>query len=289
MKKIDFTSFSKPYNRFKKVYNRLLTITLKRLNVKANIYVSCIICDNDYIHKINRDYRKIDRPTDVISFAFLDDGKRFDLLNQKCDIILGEIYISYQKGIEQAKEYGHSLDREMSFLFVHGLLHLLGYDHQNKMEEEIMFNLQEEILSSYQEENNMTNEKELVASALKARELSYSPYSNFAVGAALLCKDGDVILGANIENSSYPLSMCAERNAIYSAYLKGKKKEDIVALAIVADSDNPCSPCGACRQVMSELLSKDCKIILANVKGDMKVVSVNDLLPFAFSSEDLNK
>ena len=145
MKKIDFTSFSKSYNRFKKVYNRLLTITLKRLNVKANIYVSCIICDNDYIHKINKDYRKIDRPTDVISFAFLDDGKRFDLLNQKVDIILGEIYISYQKGIEQAKEYGHSLDREMSFLFVHGLLHLLGYDHQNKMEEEIMFNLQEEI------------------------------------------------------------------------------------------------------------------------------------------------
>ena len=91
---------------------------------------------------------------------------------------------------------------------------------------------------------------ELVKAAVAARELSYSPYSKFKVGAALLCKDGKVFLGANIENSSYPLCMCAERNALYHAMMNGYKKEDFLALAIVAETNEPCSPCGACRQVI---------------------------------------
>ena len=110
----------------------------------------------------------------------------------------------------------------------------------------------------------MTKEQ-LIQKSKEARELSYSPYSNFKVGAAVLTKDGKVFLGANIENSSYPLCMCAERNAIYGAYLDGVKKEEIVALAIAADTDGPCSPCGACRQVISELLPKNAKILMANL------------------------
>ncbi|MCR4562442.1 MAG: cytidine deaminase [Bacilli bacterium] len=128
---------------------------------------------------------------------------------------------------------------------------------------------------------------ELIRKATHARSLSYSPYSHFAVGAALLCKDGSVYLGANIENSSYPLCMCAERNAIYNAMMDGKSKDDFEALAIIADSDQPCSPCGACRQVISELFPEEAPIYLANLEGDTKETLIKELLPFAFSGEDL--
>ena len=131
------------------------------------------------------------------------------------------------------------------------------------------------------------NHLELIEQAKEARKLSYSPYSNFKVGAALLTKDGKVYLGANIENSSYPLCMCAERNAIYHALMEGEKKENFLMLALSADTDEPCSPCGACRQVMSELLPRDIKIFMSNLKGDVKETSIEELLPFAFSSEDL--
>ena len=123
--------------------------------------------------------------------------------------------------------------------------------------------------------------------AIEARNLSYSPYSKFKVGAALLCKDGKVFKGANIENSSYPLCMCAERNALYSAMMNGYKKEDFVALAIAAETDEPCSPCGACRQVISELFPRDGAIVLTNLKGDLKETNIDELLPFAFSGDDL--
>ena len=128
---------------------------------------------------------------------------------------------------------------------------------------------------------------ELVNVAVAARELSYSPYSKFKVGAALLCKDGKVFKGANVENSSYPLCMCAERNAIYNAMMNGYKKADFVALAIVADTDEACSPCGACRQVISELFPRDGALYLANLKGAFKETTIEELLPFAFSGDDL--
>ena len=129
--------------------------------------------------------------------------------------------------------------------------------------------------------------EQLILKAKEARNLSYSPYSKFAVGAALLCKDGQIFVGANIENSSYPLCMCAERNALYNAMLHGYKKADFVALALTADTDEPCSPCGACRQVISELFPKDAPIYMANLKGDVKESNIQELLPFAFSGDDL--
>lgn len=131
------------------------------------------------------------------------------------------------------------------------------------------------------------NKEELIAKAKEARELSYSPYSNFKVGAAILTKDGRVFLGANIENSSYPLCMCAERNAIYNAMLHGCKKNDFAALALTADTDGPCSPCGACRQVISELFPKEAPIYMSNLKGDVQETNADELLPFAFSEDDL--
>ena len=124
--------------------------------------------------------------------------------------------------------------------------------------------------------------------AVKARSNSYSPYSKFKVGAAVLLNDGTIIKGTNIENSSYGLAMCAERNALFSTYGSGYKQNDIKALLIGADTDGPCSPCGACRQVISELMSLEADVILTNMKNDIKVLKVKDLLPFAFSKDDLN-
>jgi cytidine deaminase len=133
----------------------------------------------------------------------------------------------------------------------------------------------------------MMEKEELVDIAKEARNLSYSPYSHFAVGAALLCKDGSVYPGANIENSSYPLCMCAERNALYNAMMDGKTKDDFVALAIVADTDGPCSPCGACRQVISELFPAEAPIYMANLHGVIQPTTIEELLPFAFDGDDL--
>lgn len=110
-----------------------------------NALFNVIIVDDKYIHKINKEYRGIDRPTDVISFA-LEDDKQIDLPDLR---VLGDIYISYDKAISQAKEYGHSNKRELCFLAVHGLLHLLGYDHMTKDDEIKMFGLQKELLDSY--------------------------------------------------------------------------------------------------------------------------------------------
>lgn len=115
-----------------------------RLNLK-NVVFSVIIINDEDIHKINKEYRGIDRPTDVISFALEDDKT---IINSSIRM-LGDIYISYDTAIRQAKEYNHSNERELCFLAVHGLLHLLGYDHMNSCDEKKMFDLQKELLDSY--------------------------------------------------------------------------------------------------------------------------------------------
>lgn len=117
---------------------------IKKLKLK-NVMFNVIIINNQEIHKLNKNYRNIDRPTDVITFALedFDDGIKLSIR------MLGDIYISYDKVISQANEYNHSKTRELCFLAIHGLLHLLGYDHMNKEEEKIMFSLQKELLDSY--------------------------------------------------------------------------------------------------------------------------------------------
>ena len=121
-----------------------LNFVLKKLKLK-NVMFNVIIINDDSIHKINKEYRNIDRPTDVISFA-LEDNKKIDVPGLR---ILGDIYISYDTALKQAREYSHSILREICFLEVHGLLHLLGYDHIKKEDEKKMFDLQKELLNSY--------------------------------------------------------------------------------------------------------------------------------------------
>ena len=145
---LDFNSFDESLNDYQTVYEELVEKTLNHLGLHFDPYISVTFVDNEFIHNINRDYRHIDRPTDVISFAFLDGDENKDKIFQSnAMVVLGEIYISFDKAREQALAYGHSLDRELKFLFVHGLLHLLGYDHMTKEDEIIMFALQEEILA----------------------------------------------------------------------------------------------------------------------------------------------
>ena len=145
---LDFNSKFIECDEYEKFYLELMEVAVKKLNIKCDPIVSVSIVDNRYIHKLNKKYRQIDRPTDVISFAFLDNENNYDkILFSPGPVVLGDIYISLDKAKEQAEEYGHSLHRELSFLFIHGLLHLLGYDHMKIEDKKVMFQLQEEILS----------------------------------------------------------------------------------------------------------------------------------------------
>mgnify|MGYP003302911616 FL=1 len=143
---LDFTSIKSEFENYEDIYCHLIEKAFKVLNLRFEPVISVSFIDNEEIHKINKEYRKIDRPTDVISFAFLDNEDREKEYSSGMPVILGDIYISLDKADEQAKEYGHSMKRELCFLFVHGLLHLLGYDHMVKEDEEIMFPLQDKIL-----------------------------------------------------------------------------------------------------------------------------------------------
>mgnify|MGYP003707207609 FL=1 len=123
---------------------------------------------------------------------------------------------------------------------------------------------------------------DLLALARSAREQAYAPYSNFLVGAALLTRDGRRFSGCNVENAAYGLCNCAERTALFNAVAAGCRPGDFAALAVIADTDDPVSPCGACRQVMSELCDDAMPVLLANLHGDTQQTSVAALLPGSF-------
>ncbi len=129
--------------------------------------------------------------------------------------------------------------------------------------------------------------EEIVELAFKAMENAYAPYSKYYVGSCVVTKDGNYFLGANIENASFGLTNCGERSAIFATYSNGYRKDDIEAIAIVTSGDILGYPCGACRQVLSELLNWDTPIYLSNRKFE-ETTNVKEILPFIFTSEDLN-
>ena len=144
MNKFEIINETKEEIKEIKIIDKLISFALNYLNIE-NAVLNIIIVDNETIHKINKEYRNIDRPTDVISFA-LEDNKDFIDIGYR---ILGDIYISIEKVREQSINYNHSFLRELSFLSIHGLLHLLGYDHMNEEDEKEMFELQELILNEF--------------------------------------------------------------------------------------------------------------------------------------------
>lgn len=123
---------------------------------------------------------------------------------------------------------------------------------------------------------------DLLILARQARERAYAPYSKFLVGAAVLTRDGRRFGGCNVENASYGLCNCAERTALFSAMAAGCRPGDFAALAVVADTPHPVSPCGACRQVMAELCDEDMPVLLANLRGDTTQTNIGTLLPGSF-------
>ena len=142
-------AFDPKYDYLESVYQKILEAAFDLLNVKKNYEIDCSLVDEQTIQTINRDYRNIDRVTDVISFAFNDDESELGHIEDgDYPQMLGEIFICVPRALSQAKEIGNTDDRELSFLFAHGILHLLGYDHQTPEEEAIMFPLQEKILEA---------------------------------------------------------------------------------------------------------------------------------------------
>ncbi len=133
-----------PAHDFEKDYQTIMEKAGRLLNLSDELVCSVIFVTPEQIHEINRDYRKIDRPTDVISFAMKDDESNIFIEEEQNE--LGDIFINTTAVEEQAKAYGHSVRRESCFLFCHGLLHLCGYDHMTPEDEEVMFGLQRKIL-----------------------------------------------------------------------------------------------------------------------------------------------
>ncbi|NOU99829.1 cytidine deaminase [Paenibacillus planticolens] len=124
---------------------------------------------------------------------------------------------------------------------------------------------------------------ELIEAAREARLKAYTPYSGFKVGAAIRTKSGTIISGCNVENASYGLCNCAERTTLFKAYSEGVT--DFEAMAVIADSEGPVSPCGACRQVMLELCEGSMPVVLTNLKDDRYETTVDGLLPFGFKMQ----
>ena len=138
--------FTPAYDELEGKFSHLMETAFSMLGISVPYEVDINLVGDEEIQAINRDYRGIDRVTDVISFAFNDDDSDLGKIVGDVPRLLGEIFICIPQALRQAKEIGNSNDRELSFLFVHGLLHLLGYDHMKKEDEEIMFPLQEKIL-----------------------------------------------------------------------------------------------------------------------------------------------
>ena len=260
--------------------------------------VSIRLCDDEAICEVNREYRGIDRATDVLSFptvaypAGITAGRADKLLRREFDdeldaCMLGDLILSVPHVLAQAAEYGHSPEREAAYLTVHGLCHLMGYDHMEEDDRRRMRAMEEKILSSIgmaREEQAAVSDETLLALAKRARERSYSPYSGYAVGAALLCADGRVFQGCNIENASFGLTNCAERTAVFKAVSEGA--QEFTAIAIAAEKAAPW-PCGACRQVLNEFAPGIRVLVTWDGQVDEKPLS--ELLPCGFGPKELPK
>lgn len=259
--------------------------------------VSVCLCDDETIAGINRTYRNIESSTDVLSFPTVSypQGKTAvqceNLIRNEYDdeskaYQIGEIFISVPHMKAQADEYGHSELREGCYLLVHGLCHLFGYDHIKTEDKERMRSMEEKILSAVSipfEDTGAIDDQKLLQLAREAMKRSYSPYSRFPVGAALLSKDGRIFLGCNIENASFSMTMCAERTAVFKAVSEGATKFSAIAIAAKAVA----WPCGACRQVLNEF-APDIRVLVTWDDQTLEK-NLNELLPENFGPKNLEQ
>ena len=253
------------------------------------------IVSDDEIRTINREQRGKDASTDVLSFPTVNypagktAGTCARLLRREYDpelgaCVIGDIIISMDHVRAQAAEYGHSERRESGYLLTHGLFHLMGYDHMTDQDKPVMRAMEEKALASIgltREEETVTDER-LLELAVGMLDYSYSPYSHYPVGAALLAKDGRVFTGCNVENAAFGNTMCAERTALFKAVSEGAR--EFTAIAIASRGSAP-FPCGACRQSLNEF-APDLRI-LVTWDGNVRKTTLRALLPEGFGPASL--
>ncbi|MHA6483735.1 cytidine deaminase [Paenibacillus sp. strain BS8-2] len=133
------------------------------------------------------------------------------------------------------------------------------------------------------------DDSSLLQEAYQAMQRAYVPYSNFQVGAALVDRQGGIHYGCNVENAAYGPTNCAERTALFRAIADGKEAGEFKKIAVIGDTDGPIAPCGICRQVMVELCAPDMPVIMGNLRGQWRIMTVAELLPGAFTPAALNK
>ena len=269
---------------------------LRAEGLTGRYQATLVITDGEGIRAVNREQRRIDRETDVLSFPSVrypsgtarDHQRRFlrELDVETGCMHLGDIVVSLPRAREQAAEYGHSQVREIGFLFVHGLLHLLGYDHEKELERRAMRAMEEMIMDTAGLSRTLTDEDAaLLASAQEAVKRAYAPYSGYRVGACVRAADGRVFRGCNVENASFGMTICAERNALTTAITEGASQ--FTAIAIAGDGPSMPYPCGACRQFLREFAT-DMKVLLTNGQT-IRETTLAALLPESFGPESLHE
>ena len=265
---------------------RVAECCLRAEGVSLPCAASLRFTDDAEIHKINREWRQVDRSTDVLSFpaAPLNPGRTAGraskLLQREWDTelaacMLGDIVISMDHVKAQALEYGHSEKRELCYLTAHALFHLMGYDHMKDQDKEAMRAMEEKALNDAG--ISRVSDDELIAKAKEAMQFSYSPYSHFKVGACLLAADGRLFTGCNIENASYGATNCAERTALFKAVSEGAR--EFVTIAIAAEKAMAW-PCGICRQALNEF-APNLRVIVA-WEDQRAEANLSELLPHSF-------
>ena len=253
------------------------------------------LCDDEMIAGINGEYRGIPSSTDVLSFPSVDypvgqtAGNSEQLIRKEYDdqsgaCFLGDIFISVPHMRKQAAEYGHTELREACYLLIHGICHLMGYDHIQPEDKERMRKMEEKILSAVsvsRDDQPDSVDDTLLMLAREAMKNSYSPYSSYPVGAALHCTDGRIFTGCNVENASFGLSNCAERTALFKAVSEGAREFDVIAIAAKTKP----WPCGACRQVLNEF-APDIRVIVT-WKDHVEEKKLHELLPESYGPDSM--
>lgn len=250
-----------------------------------NVEVSVTFVDGEEIRSLNARFRDNDSVTDVLSFPQFDDIDElaYEAQNGAAgSLLLGDVVICLEVAAKQALEYGHGQDREIMYLFVHSMMHLLGYDHMQEDEKKEMRMAEEDVLSKMGITRDWEEEKTYGLLFEKAREVSanaYAPYSKFKVGAAILAESGNIYQGANMENSSYAVTICAERAALSAAISAGER--DFKAIAVYS-AQGSAWPCGICRQALYEF-SPDMDVIAQGNDGNIEIYPLSQLLVKGFS------
>lgn len=271
----------------KEVFDKLLKVALIENEIDLDAELSVSFVDENEIKSLNKTFRNIDKKTDVLSFIQYDDEGNFNVVDDQ-NVFLGDIVICTSQALEQARDYNHHPKKELLYLFVHGLAHLLGYDHMNDEDKLEMRSMEKLIFKKSKldlDALNTKSDEELFEIAKSSLKNSYSPYSKISVSAAVLCENGEVYTGVNVENASFGAGVCAEISAIVSAISNGNR--NFLKIAVTSSLENGITPCGICRQFILEF-GEDIDVIFES-QNKLKSVKIKKLIPDAFSKEKVEK